>query len=302
MGFPDSFGHKLSTHRRCDDQWTQIGLGFRLGAAFLLTQQTPETEIHISWQLKQPKWWFQVSSLGQPKELVLHRWQLSFQLDHLASTMYIPRLQHGNWGTWMSLIFSGSSMKETCFIFHAKLATYYLEISADTVMIHRGPPMTTTRSMALLLRFRYKLQGLWPSRSSFQLMSLHVCWWVNHGGVGYKQNLWRSELRSAICYLAPHFFIFFAGIYFYYFCCLIATAAVATNGHSTLPWNGAALDLACSPLKSKLNFWNSEQKPSFVWKKWSRTLVKLEAALIPMRQRYIWIIIDLGWSGWTVTN
>lgn len=174
------------------------------------------------------------------------------------------------------------------FIFHAKLSVFTFIIFHDTVMIHRGPPMTTTRSMALLLRFRYKLQGLWPSRSSFQLMSLHVCWWVNHGGVGYKQNLWRSELRSAICYLAPHFFIFFAGIYFYYFCCLIATAAVATNGHSTLPWNGAALDLACSPLKRKLNFWNSEQKPSFVWKKRSRTLVKLEAALIPMRQRYIY--------------
>ena len=35
----------------------------------------------------------------------------------------------------------------------------FVNTKTDTVM-HRGPPITTTRSMALLLRFRYKVQGL----------------------------------------------------------------------------------------------------------------------------------------------
>ena len=119
-------------------------------------------------------------------------------------------------------------------------------------MIHRGPPMTTTRSMALLLRFRYKLQGLWPSRSSFQLMR-NSCLLMSES--------WRVTVKKCNLLFGSSFFDIFAGIYFYYFCCLIATTAVATNGHSTLPWHGAALDLACSPLKRKLNFWNSEQNP-----------------------------------------
>ena len=131
LGFPDSFGHKLSTHRRCDDQWTQIGLGFRLGANLheAIDPANPERENSTSLETEAtsmmiwlfpkmvvpPKWmvkimenpikngWFGgtktppifgstkppfqvlpfLPPLATEKSLVLHRWQLSFQLDHL---------------------------------------------------------------------------------------------------------------------------------------------------------------------------------------------------------------------------